>query len=162
MKLYINEKLFSIHNKFYVKDELEKDLYEISAKIISIGTKVKIFDMKEKELVYIEQDLLHLTSNYNVYIKNELICNISKKIQLFKNDYILDNDFRVEGDFLMLNFSIFNKDKKIGSIKRKFISIGDKYELEIKNKKDILIVLSIIVAIAYDIERKQRINTSDF
>ena len=27
MKLYVNEKLFSLHNKFYVKDENDNDVY---------------------------------------------------------------------------------------------------------------------------------------
>ena len=35
MKLYVNEKLFSLHNKFFVKDEKGKDVYEISSKVIS-------------------------------------------------------------------------------------------------------------------------------
>ena len=36
MKLYVNEKLFSIHRKFYVKDENDMDVYEISSKFLTI------------------------------------------------------------------------------------------------------------------------------
>ena len=157
MKLYVNEKLFSLHNKFYVKDENDIDIYEISSKVISIGDKTTISDMQGNKIAYIEQEILHLTPNYNVYIGDELSFKISKKFQLFKNDYVLSNGYKVKGNFIMLDFVILDdKDNQIGSIKRKFISIGDKYEINIDDieKKDI--ILSIIVAITNDVNRNQR------
>ena len=156
MKLYVNEKLFSFHNRFYVKDENDKDVYEISSKIISLGDKITINDMEGNKIAYIEQEILHLTPHYNVYIKDILEFQITKKFQLFKNDYTLSNGYRVEGKFMMLDFKVFdNNNNQIGSIKRKFISIGDKYEIEINdpNKKEI--VLAIIVAITNDVNRNQ-------
>lgn len=156
MKLYVNEKLFSFHNRFYVKDENDKDVYEISSKIISLGDKITINDMEGNKIAYIEQELLHLTPHYNVYINDILEFQITKKFQLFKNDYTLSNGYRVEGKFMMLDFKVFdNNNNQIGSIKRKFISIGDKYEIEINdpNKKEI--VLAIIVAITNDVNRNQ-------
>ena len=160
MKFYVTEKLFSIHRKFYIKDEEKNDVYEISSKVISIGDKTTIKDMKGKEISYIKQNLLHLTSNYSVYINEKLTCTISKKLQLFKNDYVIDNGYKIDGSIMMLNFSIYNKaDEIIGSIKRRFISIGDKYEIYIKNEKDIPLVLSIIVAITNDVNRNQIVAT---
>ena len=70
MRLYVNEKLFSIHNKFYVKDENDMDVYEISSKIISLGDKTTINDMQGNKIAYIEQELFHIMPNYNVYINN--------------------------------------------------------------------------------------------
>ena len=157
MKLYVSEKLFSLRRKFYVTDEGQKDVYEISSKIVSIGDKTYIKDMNGKELSYIEQNLFHLTSNYDVYIKNKVICNIRKKFQLFRNDYVLDNGYRVEGEVWMFDFAIFDENNtKIGSIKRKFFSIGDKYEITIHDEKQTILVLSIVVTIANDINRYQQ------
>ena len=161
MKLYVNEKLFSIHNKFYVKDQNDMDIYEISSKIISFGDKTTITDMQGNKIVYIEQELFHLTPNYNVYIGDEFAFKITKKFQLFKNDYLLNNGYKVEGDFMMLDFVIYDDNNiQIGSIKRKFISIGDKYEININdiNKKEI--VLAIIVAITNDVNRNQNSSNS--
>ena len=161
MILYVNEKLFSIHNKFYVKDENDVDVYEISSKIISFGDKTTINDMQGNIIAYIEQELFHLTPNYNVYIGDNFSFKIAKKFQLFKNDYLLSNGYRVEGNFMMLDFIIYDdNDIQIGSIKRKFTSIGDKYEINIDdiNKKEI--VLAIIVAITNDVNRNQSSSNS--
>ena len=161
MKLYVNEKLFSIHNKFYVKDENDMDVYEISSKIISLGDKTTINDMQGNKIAYIEQEIFHITPNYNVYIGDEFVFKITKKFQLLKNDYILSNGYRVEGNFMMLDFIVYDDNKtQIGSIKRKFISIGDKYEISINDISKKEIVLSIIVAITNDINRNQN-SSSD-
>ena len=160
MKLYVNEKLFSFHNRFYVKDENDKDVYEISSKIISLGDKTTINDMEGNKVAYIEQEILHLTPHYNVYINDILEFQIIKKFQLFKNDYTLNNGYRVDGNFFMLDFKVFDDNNiQIGSIKRKFISIGDKYEIEINDISKKEIVLAIIVAITNDVNRSQ--NTSN-
>ncbi|MGM9878487.1 MAG: LURP-one-related/scramblase family protein [Bacilli bacterium] len=162
MKLYVNEKLFSIHRKFYVKDINDEDVFEISSKIVSIGAKTTINDISGNKLAYIEQDIFHIMPSYDIYINDELVCEISKKIKLFRNNYVLNNGYTVDGNFLMLDFSIFDdNDKQIGSVKRKLLSIGDKYEIDIPNKKNTLIVLAIVVAIANDVNRSQAINNSD-
>ena len=160
MKLYVNEKIFSFHNRFYVKDENDKDVYEISSKIISLGDKTTINDMEGNKIAYIEQEILHLTPHYNVYINDILEFQIIKKFQLFKNDYTLNNGYRVDGNFFMLDFKVFDdNNNQIGSIKRKFIFIGDKYEIEINDISKKEIVLAIIVAITNDVNTSQ--NTAN-
>ena len=156
MKLYVNEKLFSIHRKFYVKDENDTNIYEIASRIISFGDKTTISDMQGNKIVYIEQELFHLTPNYNVFIGSEFSFKITRKLQLLKNDYILSNGYRVEGNFMMLDFSIYDDNNNlIGSITRKFISIGDKYEITINDMSKKEIILAIIVAITNDVNRSQ-------
>ena len=62
----------------------------------------------------------------------------------------------------MLAFNVYGKHNKvIGSIKRKYFSIGDKYVLDIKDEANKEIVLAIIVAIANDINRSQSSLSND-
>jgi len=161
MKLYVNEKLFSFHRKFYIKDEMNRDVYEISSKVFSLGDKTTIHDINGNKVAYIEQELFHFMSHYNVYVHDELVVKIAKKFKLFKNNYTLSNGYRVEGNAFMLNYTIFDdKNNQVGSIKRKFLSIGDKYEIEISESADKEIVLAIIVAITNDVNRNQASSSS--
>lgn len=161
MKLYVNEKLFSLHKKFYVTDENDLDIYEISSKIISFGDKTTINDMAGNKIAYIEQELFHITPTYNVYINDAFEFKITKKFQLFKNDYSLDNGYRVDGNFMMLDFIVYDDlGNQIGSVKRKFFSIGDKYEITIDDVNKTEIVLAIIVAITNDVNRSQNSSTN--
>ena len=87
----------------------------------------------------------------------------NKSNLLHKNCNILqcgsgkNNGYKVEGNFMMLDFIIYDEtDNIIGKITRKYFSIGDKYEIDIIDETKIVLILSIIVTIANDINRKQR------
>ena len=45
MKLYVSEKLFSLHRKFYITNENKETLYEISSMVLSIGDATTINDV---------------------------------------------------------------------------------------------------------------------
>ncbi len=159
MKLFINEKLFSLHHRFFVKDEFEQDVYEISSEFFTIGDKTTVKDMMGSTIAYIEQRLLHFMPHYDIYIKGELTCSIAKKFKLFANNYELTNGYTIKGNFMALNFSIYDETgKEVGLLSRKFFSIGDKYTIEIYDEDKLPLVLSIIVSIANDINRAQRSN----
>lgn len=156
MKLYVNERLFSLPHCFSILDSKNNLVYDVIYKFFSIGYKITINDSDGNKVSYIEQELITLTPTYNVYINDELEFTITKKIQLFYNDYKLSNNYRVEGSFAMFEFVIYDdKDNQIASINRKFVSIGDKYEITIEDKSKINIILSIIMVIASDVNRRQ-------
>lgn len=161
MKYYIHEKLISLHRKFYVYDENGKKVYEISSKLISVGDKTTLYDMRGKKYAYIEERILHLMPHYDIYLEDHLVCSISKKFQLIKNDYKLTNGYKVNGNFLACNFQIKDPHGDImGSIKRKLISIRDKYEIDIFDEKQELLALAILIAITNDVNRAQQNNAS--
>lgn len=156
MKLFVKEKLFSIHNKYYIYNENEELEYEIESKAISIGDKTTIYDKNHNIVAYIEQELFHFMPHYNVYIEDEYKYQIKKKFKMFKNDYELSNLYKVDGSTFNLNFTIINNyGKEIALVNRKFLSIGDKYQIEILDEKDIYTILTIIVAITNDVDRNQ-------
>ena len=89
--------------------------------------------------------------------------NNEKIIEINELNYenILRNEYRVEGNFMMLDFIVYDDNNtQIGSIKRKFISIGDKYEISINDISKKEIVLAIIVAITNDVNRNQNSSSS--
>ena len=156
MKLFVKEKLFSMHNKYYIYNEDNEMVYEIVSKIISIGDKTTIYDAKQNVIAYIEQEILHLMPHYNVYINDEFKYQIKKKFQLFKNDYELSNMYKVDGSPFSYNFIITNSENKaVAVVSREFLTLGDKYQIEILDENDLNTILTIIVAITNDIDRSQ-------
>ena len=161
MKLFVKEKLLSMHNRYYIYNENEELSYEIESKAISIGDKTTIYDKNHNVIAYIEQEIFHFMPHYNVYIEGEYKYQIKKKFQLFKNDYELSNLYKVDGSIFSLNFTIINNyGKEIALVNRKFLSIGDKYQIEILDENDIYTILTIIVAITNDIDRSQAASSS--
>lgn len=160
MKLYVNEKLFSLHRKFYITNENKETLYEISSMVLSIGDATTINDKEGNKVAYINQEIFHLSPTYGVYIDGKLSFKIKKNI-IF-NDYTLSNGYRVDGNLLMFDFCVFDdKGNKIGSIQRKLFTIGDEYEIDIIDESEKNIILSIIVATINDVNRLQRRRFND-
>ena len=163
MKLLVREKFLSMHNRYYIYNENEELEYEIQSKVISIGDKTKIYDKNHNVIAYIEQEIFHLMPHYNIYIENEYKYQIKKKFQFLKNDYELSNLYKVDGNVFSLDFTIFNNyGDKVAVVNRKLLSIGDKYQIEILDEKDINIILTVIVAITNDIDRSQENSYSSY
>ena len=161
MKLYINEKLLSLHNRFYIKDESGNNVLEMSSQMFSIGRKTWIKDLQGNELAYMQEEILHLMPHYNIYIDGQMVCQIAKKFKLLKNNYELSNGYKVNGNWLALDFSVLDPSGTlVGSIKRKFISIGDKYEIEITDEQNYILILSIMMAITNDVNQAQQGDSS--
>ncbi len=156
MRLFVKEKVFSIHNRYYIYDENEELAYEIESKAFSFGDKTTIYDKNHNTIAYIEQEMFHFMPRYNVYIDGEYKYQIKKIFKMFNHNYELSNSYTVNGSALSLDFTIMNNyGKEIALVNRKFLSIGDKYQIEILDRNDINTILTIIVAITNDIDRSQ-------
>ena len=57
MKLYIKQKVFSIKDKFTIKDEEGNDKYFVEAKILSLGKKFHVYNMEKEEVAYKNRNL---------------------------------------------------------------------------------------------------------
>lgn len=157
MRLFVKEKVISLHNRYFIYNENQEQEYEIESKIISLGDKTTIYDKNHNIVAYIAQNQFHFIPKYDVYINNQLQFSIQRKLKLFEIKYILSNNYKVEGDLFALSVVIKNSnDEKIAFINRDLISIGDKYCIEILNENELPIILSIIVSITNDIDRAQR------
>ena len=103
-----------------------------------------------------------MTPHYNIYINNVPAFQIARKFQIFKNDYTLSNGYTVVGDFFMFDFVIYDENNnQVGMIKRKYFTIGDKYEITIDDVSKKETILAIIVAITNDINRSQRSSSNN-
>ena len=152
MKLYINGKVFSLHRKYSVSDVYGQDIYEISSEFFTIGHKTTIKKLTGEKIAYIKQKVFRFFPTYDVYIRDKIVCRITRKFNLLKRKYELSNGYRVEGNFTDLNFSIYApNNKEVATIKKKFFSFKEKYEINIHDEGDIALPLAIVVAITNDI-----------
>ena len=51
MKYYIKQKIFSLKDKFYVRDFEQNDLYMVKGKMFSISNKLDLLDLDEEVLL---------------------------------------------------------------------------------------------------------------
>lgn len=157
MKLYLREKLISLHNRYFIYNEDGEQVYELVSKYFSAGDKTKLLDMNGNELVYVEQELFHLRPVYLIYIGGIHTATVKKKTFVGLPIYeVSELGYRVDGDWFSTEFNIINaNDNLIASAKRKIISIGDKYQLEIFDDNNYLVILGILMAIINVVDDNQ-------
>lgn len=154
MKFYINEKVFSLHDKFYVYDENGNSVYEVSSKFPSYWKKTMLYDMDGNKLLDIKQEPLKRPDAYNIYEDGEFALKISRIPKGFVREYELSNGYHAKGINFPLKVEVYNdKDEAIGIIRKRVFSVGDKYETEVFEERYELMMVAITIVIANEINR---------
>ena len=150
MKLYIKQKVFTIKDKFTVKDEAGNDKYFVEVKFLSLGKKFYIYNMEKEEVAYIEQKLMNLMPKFFVYVKGEKIAEIHKKLSFLKPKYeIVGKNWVTNGDLWAHEYNITDMDSgnQIASIHKEWMTWGDSYMLDIEDEKHEISIMALILAI---------------
>lgn len=148
MKLYVKQKIFSLNNKFTIKDEYENDLFFVEGELFTLGHKLHVYDERNDEVALIKQKLLTLLPKYEVYFNDELITTIEKELTFLKQQYTLqDLDWQVVGDVFAHEYTIMNSDITIASISKAWLTLADSYEIDIIDKNNTNLVIAIVLAI---------------
>ena len=145
MKLYIKQKVFTIKDKFTVKDEAGNDKYFVEGKLLSLGKKFYIYNMEKEEVAYIEQKLMNLMPKFFVYVKGEKIAEIHKKPKY----EIVGKNWVTNGDLWAHEYNITDMDSgnQIASIHKEWMTWGDSYMLDIEDEKHEISIMALILAI---------------
>ena len=149
MKYLINQKIFSIGDKYTIKDEFGKDQYYVKGKIFALGDKLRIYDNNDIERVYIEQKLFKLLPEYLIYLDGEYTAKIKKEFSLLRPKFKIDSNFgqySVEGNFLGYDFKIM-KNERSCLCKQKFFAIRDSYGVDIADNENDLLILALVIII---------------
>ena len=160
MKLYIKQQVFTLGEKFYVKDENGNDVFYIQGSFLKIPKHFKIFDMQGNQLVLIERQLFRILPRYDIQIDGH-IHTLKKDFTFFRRRYYIDTkDWEIQGDFLSHEYEINHGRQTIMNITKHWFTWGDSYEIYIPNKEDILLSLATIIAIDADLAQSSGSNSS--
>lgn len=153
MKLYIQQKVLTLADKFTVKDNAGNDKYFVNGELISIGSKLHVKDASGNEIAFIKQKIA-LVPTFEVYVRGNLFTVIKKHISL-KPSYSLSNiGWEVKGSFLQMDYNITNEGNPIANIKKALVSWGDSYELDIVDDANELTATAVVLAI--DVANKSK------
>ncbi len=148
MRLYMKQKVFSLKDRFTIKNEAGEDVYTVEGKFISLGKKLHIFDANGEEVAFVRQELLTLLPKFTVEQHGEAVAQVQKKLSFLKPKYVVTGlDWTVEGNLLAHDYSVFSGDRAIVSLHKKWMSWGDTYELDVSDDADQALVVAVVLAI---------------
>ncbi|MBQ7598249.1 MAG: LURP-one-related family protein [Clostridia bacterium] len=156
MKLYIKQKVFSLKDRFTVKNANGEDCYFVEGKLVSIGQKKTLTDAAGNELATIRQKVLAIMPKFIVEMDGKEVAWIKKKFTFLKPKYVVEGlDWDVEGNFLAHDYTIAEHGKVIANIHKKWMAWGDTFELDINDNADEVMALAVILAIDSVIDSAQ-------
>lgn len=145
MKLLLKQKVFSWFDSYNIYDENENVIYKVKGEF-AWGHLLRIYDESDMEVGLLKQKMFTLFPKFILRVKDkEYILN--KEFTFLKEVFsINDLDMVVMGNFLGWSYEIKRNDKVIARISKK-LSYTDVYEINIKDEKDSLLVLLIVLSI---------------
>ncbi len=148
MKYYVKQRIFTLGEKFEIYDELGVVKYRVEGAMFSFGEKFKMYDENNNLLYQLNQEIWTLMPKFNLLKDGKIVASMKKKFTFFKSEYDIEElGWQVKGDLWSHDFQIYDEDKLIASIKKEWLSLGDCYEFDIQDTKNVELVLAVILMI---------------
>lgn len=157
MKLFMKQKVFSIGDKYTIKDELENDRWQVKGEIFSIGHKLHVYDMNNNEVAFVQQKVMSLMPRFFIYINGVQVAEIVKEFTLFKQSYRIEGtSMSLQGDVFQHNYSLIDNSNIIMNVTKAWFSWGDSFLLDIFDDSKELLCLCVVLALDSVIDSERR------
>lgn len=161
--LYTSTKVFSLHHRIEITDENKNVVYRSNAKVISLHDKTELYKASGEHVAHIERKLISLHERHYVTMDSGLNFEISNELFHIVKDVtnIIGLDWQLRGNILALNFELYDRDGSvIAVIGQKFISIHDKYCIDIYRPEYEEIIVAILVTLQHMIRDREASRSS--
>lgn len=149
-QLLIKQKVFSWTDTYDVYDALGRPKYFVKADLFTLGHRIRVYDKATgHEIGLIQEKLFRILKEFEISINGVPQGIIKKEWSIFRPKYNIDfRGWRLEGDFMQWNYSIYEQSRCVVHISKKLFNWGDTYVLDIEN--DMYEIPALMIAIAMD------------
>jgi len=148
VKFYIRQQPFSWSERFCVRDEAERDVLAAEGELFSLGAKLHVFDLSGKEIGFIHQQLLGWRPRYRVEINGRQVGFVVRRFALVGSRFDFDGlGWVAEGSFGSHDFTVYDQERVVMTVRKAWFSWGDSYELDIRAKEEIVPAICLLLAI---------------
>ncbi len=164
-KFYMKQKVFSFRDSFKVYNENQNEVYRAHAKMMSFARQYQIFKSENEQLLFtMRRRLFSFMPRYELFdAENKLVAVMHKRFAAFKNRIDIEAEgqsYLLEGSICAHNFTISNAGEPIVAVRKKLLSWGDTYEIEVADNADIDKMIAFVLMIDSIYHRKKSSNSS--
>ncbi|MFD1420653.1 LURP-one-related/scramblase family protein [Lactiplantibacillus songbeiensis] len=149
-QLYLNQKVWSVREKFAVLDHQDRPVYQAVGSLFKIPKHFDILDLHDHIVATVTKQPFSWLPRFYLKIGDQQVATIQKRFTFFKPRYdLVAAGLTVTGDFWDMNFDVSRKGQLVGRVAKRWFSIGDKYEMTIQDSADELLIVGLVIAIDY-------------
>jgi len=148
MRYLVRQKIFSLRDRFTIKNEYGEDCFMVYGKILSLGNKLHLTDMHGNELYYIEQKIFRLLPEYTIYQNGVPVAQVKKNFTLFRPSFDITSvygNYNISGNMWAYDFSIFKNGLPVAVVSKQWFSFSDTYGVSIDDKEDAAFILALVI-----------------
>ena len=152
MRYILKQKLFSLGDDFYIRDENEQDVYFVDGKFVHIGDQLSFQDLEGRELAFIKQKVLAWGRTYELYRDGVVVAVVKKELFApFHHTFYVDvpgpDDLKAEGNFLDREYTFSRGDKVVATVSKQWFTLADTYGVDIADGEDEVLILASTVVV---------------
>ena len=154
--LFTTSKVISLHR--HITDEHEQVVYHAQTKFPSLHDKTDVLDASGNRVAHIERKLLTLHERHFVTMENGTSFQISNELFHIVRDItnIEGLGWQLRGNIAALNFELYDeREQVIAVISQKFLSLHDKYCVDIYQPEHEQAVVAILVTLQHMIKDRE-------
>lgn len=147
MKYYIKQSVFSLTDRFTIKDQYGVDVYTVEGSFFKIPKEFTIYNMDGRPVVFIKKQLFRFMSHFDIEIAGHHV-TVKQNFTFFRRSISMENiQWTLEGDLWGYNYSLVEGNRYIMSLKKHWFTWGDSYELDIENENEAPLCIAIAIVI---------------
>ena len=161
--LFTTSKVFTLHKKTDITDDQENVVYRSWTKFPSLHDKTEVTDAEGNQVAHIERKLLTLHERHFITMADGTSFQLSNELWHIIKDIsnIEGLGWVLRGNIAALNFQLWDEhDQIIAVISQKFLSLHDKYCVDIYQADKEKTVVAILVTLQHMIKDREASTSS--
>ncbi len=148
---YMKQKVFSFRDRYKIFDEEQNVVFHCEGKLFSLSRKMKMIeDATDQAIYHFRKRIISFLPVYYLYDSTEKQVAVIKRRFSFRPKVEIESDFgnyMIDGDYFGHNFTLFEDEKEVASVTKKWVSWGDSYEIAIQNESKSQFLVALIILI---------------
>ena len=156
--LFTTSKVISLHRHTDITDEHEQVVYHAHSKFLSLRDKTDITDRNGNHVSHIERKFFSLHERHYITMADGTYFELSNELWHLVRDIsnIEGLGWQLRGNIAALNFELYDeREQVIAVISQKFLSLHDKYCVDIYQPEHEQAVVAILVTLQHMIKDRE-------
>ena len=142
MRYVIKQKIWTLRDKFSIRDQDGKKVYRARGKLVSVSDKLTLRGMDGQKLAVIRQKVISRIPRYRIRRGGKLLAQVRKRpLAVIKDRFKVNMkdgspNLEVIGNLFDYEYTVRRKGQKVARITKKWVSIGDSYGIQVKEGED--------------------------
>ncbi len=141
MRYLMKQKVFSIGDKFAIRDQNGADAFFVDGRVFSVGHQLAFEDLEGNQLAVIKQKLLSWGPTYELYRGEEHVATIKKEVfTLFQCTFDIhvdgQGDLEARGDLSDHEYTVTRDGEAVAEISKQWFAWSDTYGVDIADGED--------------------------